>query len=280
MARAKELATAAVQERGDTAAAVLARCLIEDVPDAAALHTAVTVRLPALLEAHACEAPPDWPHPRHASLRVVVVDSIAACLRAEFDAASGRSVAVARAKYMYEVAAALKAAAAAWGVGVLVVNQVSAAGVGQDTDAAPRARAALGLVWSHCVSARLQLARKPPLGAVPLGAVPALLPPTAVAAAALAFRDHASGPPGARKRGREAAFPLQPVLLATPRDTPSASLSLGATVPAAALLDSEALDASALRHAAVCFAAWCAPAEALYAVTPEGVRGALLLQNG
>lgn len=267
MKRARQMA-------GDDADSVLARCLVQDIPDADSLLHAVAKRVPVSLE-KARQAG------QGGGVRLIVIDSIAAVLRGDedLDASLGRDAALARAKFMYELSAALKSLCAQWHVAVLVLNQATAlveddappppqsavAAYHQVTDASG-ARPALGMVWSHCVNARIILSRSPPQSAVPWGyhaLLPALPHP---------------GPSGGHKRPRSTASPGAPLALPeSAPGTPSASLHAGLALEGQREgSPSEDLPRTALRYARVEFAPWCASAEALYVITQSGVRGVAL----
>lgn len=128
---------------------------VADLSDIAALE-AYCQNLPSLI--------------RSSDLRVVVIDSVAAPLRAEL---GGRDEAPERARVLFGVAASLLAANAATGCGVLVVNQVtdvvddSFAEAASALEVVPRrvaarsngrwVRPALGPTWDACVTHRLLL---------------------------------------------------------------------------------------------------------------------------
>lgn len=350
---------------------LLDQCLISDIADAAALMKAVTIQLPASLRQHSVFAPThgasstapptvealapiapsqqgSQPAPR-SSIRLVVIDSIASVLRAEFDT-SGRSSSFARAQYMYDLSSALKRLANTYGLAVLVVNQVTAASVelgnvgqsapiadqmracgcaGGATSAAASAavplnvwgggggfeqgstKAALGAVWSHCVTARVMLTRTPPAGSLPPLSVPVTLPPAAMAAAlqtcqvqaqqASAETPSSEDSPsagvavhggGSLKRSRDgdeiagaigAASARQgPPVLSTASPTwPSNSVSLaaGMGLDPEALFDCSTVEKGALRWAHVQFSPWCPNNGGLYTVTADGVVGVVLVQQ-
>lgn len=87
--------------------------------------------------------------------RLVVVDSIAALIRRDFDTSGLRE----RQAHLSSIAAKLKQLADAYGAVVLVTNQVSGVLGEGEGGALPSGmvRPALGMTWSHCVNTRLVL---------------------------------------------------------------------------------------------------------------------------
>ena len=378
MSRAQQLESA-VLDRANAAlpagaaalqgGALLNRCLVSDIPDAAALMKAVTVQLPSSLEQHrmpwhrggskgageslgtpslganSAQNAPNAPA-RCSSIRLVVLDSIASVLRAEFDT-TGRQDSFARAQYMYDLSSALKKLVHLYGIAVLVMNQVTASSVdlgnvGNTTPLADQMRAcgcgggagaaaaavaattstaaadcllqgsctkaALGAVWSHCISARVMLTRSPPPSAQPPLSVPVTLPQPAVRAALCSFQKQAQAAKireyyiavaqvsssagasqgaseggecttgGARKRLRELDRD-SPGAAAAPWLNDSVSLAAGAALDPEALFDCGTVDKGALRWAHVQFSPWSPNNGALYTVTATGVHGVVLVQQ-
>ena len=121
-------------------------------------------------------------------VRLVVVDSVAALARRDFDQSSLRE----RQGELSRIASLLKSVAEAYGLVVLVTNQV--AGRLSPEEAGPMpggtVRPALGNTWSHCVNTRLVLQHLP--------ASVVALPPAGAAAGPFAAALHAAAEGGVR----------------------------------------------------------------------------------
>lgn len=121
-------------------------------------------------------------------VRLVVVDSVAALARRDFDQSSLRE----RQGELSRIASLLKSVAEAYGLVVLVTNQV--AGRLSPEEAGPMpggtVRPALGNTWSHCVNTRLVLQHMP--------ASVVALPPSGAAAGPFAAALQAAAEGGVR----------------------------------------------------------------------------------
>lgn len=137
MSRMEQIDTALCVARGLEKGSLLKRVVVEEVRSVEQMLDWAKHRLPYLF--------------RQAGGSVVIVDSVAAVYRPDFDDA------VARAGHLVALAAALKKAAAE-GAGVCVcVNQVSQS-VGFDGGLS-KTVPALGAAWANCVDTRVFLKR-------------------------------------------------------------------------------------------------------------------------
>jgi RecA/RadA recombinase len=139
--RLREICEHSVRDRGGSVTAVMNRIYVEEVQSSKDLVTAVVDRLPILA--------------RRVHPALIVVDSIAAPLRSEFDADKLSD----RADLLFALAAALKRLADELPAVVVVANQAV------DNMVALTPQPALGLSWAHCVNARIQILKSPLRGA-------------------------------------------------------------------------------------------------------------------